>query len=194
MSIIDTLITDRTQADEERVEELAAKGYAAMTETERAEWAGSLKGAYNASDLNRVGSAANYVGVQLRLHLARLRTAQISNAIAPDTLFSMPYTLADVDIAPKTDWAEADIPTASQMAAYLRDVRTLRGLLPLPDDLAPLPESMSALDYAGANAIEATLLAVMDAGDAAYDKCMENINLAAASAWQCAEIGCGEGA
>lgn len=192
--ILDELITDRTRADVERVRRLIANGYAAMTETERAEWAGSLKGAYNASDLNRVGSAANYVGVQLRLHLARLRTAQSNKAIAPDTLFSMPYTLGDIDIAPKTDWTEADIPTASQMAAYLRDVRTLRGLLPLPDDLAPLPESMSALDYAGANAIEATLLAVMDAGDAAYDKCMENINLAAASAWQCAEIGCGEGA
>lgn len=194
MSIIDTLITDRTQADEERVEELAAKGYDAMTDAEKAEWNGEMKGAYDASDLNRVGSAAKYVGVQLRLHLARLRTAQSNKAIAPDTLFSLPYTLGDIEIAPKTGWKEADIPTASQMAAYLRDVRTLRGLLPLPDDLAPLPESMSALEYAGANAIEATLLAVMDAGDAAYDKCMENINLAAASAWQCAEIGCGEGA
>lgn len=192
--ILDELITDRTRADVERVRRLIAKGYAAMTETERAEWAGSLKGAYNASDLNRVGSAVDYVGVQLRLHLARLRTAQSNKAIAPDTLFSLPYTLGDIDIAPKTDWKEADIPTASQMEAYLQDVRTLRGLLPLPDDLAPLPESMSALDYAGANAIEATLLAVADAGRAAYDKCVDNINLAAASAWQCAEIGCGEGA
>ena len=192
--ILDELITDRTRADVERVRRLIAKGYAAMTETERAELASNLKGAYNASDLNRVGSAANYVRVRLRFYLKRLLTAQISNAIAPDTLFSLPYTLSDIDIAPKTDWEETDIPTESQMSAYLRDVRTLRGLLPLPDDLAPLPESMSALDYAGANAIEATLLAVADAGRAAYDKCVDNINLAAASAWQCAEIGCGEGA
>lgn len=37
-TIIDTLITNRTQADVERVWELAAKGFAAMTADEQAEW------------------------------------------------------------------------------------------------------------------------------------------------------------
>ena len=50
-TIIDTLVTDRTQADVERVRELAAKGFAAMTAAERAEWLAGMKGAYNAADL-----------------------------------------------------------------------------------------------------------------------------------------------
>ena len=36
-TIIDTLVTDRTQADVERVKALAAKGFAAMTAAEQAE-------------------------------------------------------------------------------------------------------------------------------------------------------------
>ena len=64
-TIIDTLITDRTAADVARVEELATKGFAAMTADERAEWLGGMKGAYNASDLNRVGAALNYLAARL---------------------------------------------------------------------------------------------------------------------------------
>ena len=45
MSIIDTLVTDRTQADVN---------------------AGNAKGTYKASDLNRVGAAMNYVADRLR--------------------------------------------------------------------------------------------------------------------------------
>ena len=37
-TIIDTLVTDRTQADVERVKALATKGFAAMTADEQAEW------------------------------------------------------------------------------------------------------------------------------------------------------------
>ena len=37
-TIIVTLVTDRTQADVERVRGLAAKGFAAMTADEQAEW------------------------------------------------------------------------------------------------------------------------------------------------------------
>lgn len=62
--IIDTLITDRTAADVARVHELAVKGYAGMTAAELAElaeWLAGMKGAYNAVDLNRVGTALNYL-------------------------------------------------------------------------------------------------------------------------------------
>ena len=37
-TIIDTLVTDRTKADVERVKELAAKEFAVMTADEQAEW------------------------------------------------------------------------------------------------------------------------------------------------------------
>lgn len=51
-----TLVTDRTAADVARVKALAAKGWAAMTADEQAEWLTDMKGAYNAGDLNRVSA------------------------------------------------------------------------------------------------------------------------------------------
>ena len=65
MSIIDTLITDRTQADVTRVRELALKGWANLTEEEKAEWNAGMKGAYNATDLNRVTQAMDYINAEL---------------------------------------------------------------------------------------------------------------------------------
>lgn len=60
-----TLITDRTAADVARVQTLAAKNYAAMTDAEKAEWDADMKGAYNASDLNRVNAALEDLKTQL---------------------------------------------------------------------------------------------------------------------------------
>lgn len=61
MSIIDTLITDRTQADVEYVQELNALGWSGMSAEQQAEYLAGLKGAYSAVDLNRVTEAMNYL-------------------------------------------------------------------------------------------------------------------------------------
>lgn len=66
MSIIDTLITDRTLADVERVKALRKKGFAAMTSEERSEFLAPVKGAYNATDLNRVQEAMEYLAERFR--------------------------------------------------------------------------------------------------------------------------------
>ena len=66
MSIIDTLITDRTQADVNRVLTLSAKGWAAMTAAEREEFEAGMKGSYNATDLNRVNAAMEYLDTRLK--------------------------------------------------------------------------------------------------------------------------------
>lgn len=134
------LITDRTQADVDCVRQLAAKGWAAMTAEERAAWNGGLKGAYNASDLNRVGSAVEYVANRLR---------------------EAGYI---VTVHPRTGWTEEELPIAQSMYAYLSDVKAIRGVLPLPE-LPTLPEDMSRLTYIGANAIEQVLLDVNAALD-----------------------------
>ena len=81
MSIIDTLVTDRTQADVS---------------------AGNSKGTYNASDLNRVGTAMNYVA-------DRLRAAGY-----------------DPHISPKTDWTAGDWVDPAAQAVYLGDLAELR--------------------------------------------------------------------
>ena len=134
MSIIDTLITDRTQADEERVEELAAKGYDAMTDAEKAEWDGEMKGAYDASDLNRVGLVVDYL-------TSRLRSYGIS-----------------VVTDPKTDWATDDAPTISQMRKYLADVDALRSAIAVLPTTPEVPTDMDGLTYTEANDIEKILI------------------------------------
>ena len=81
MSIMDTLITDRTQADVDARNE---------------------KGTYNASDLNRVGAAMNYVA-------DRLRAAGY-----------------DPHISPKTDWKDDEWIDPEAHAVYLGDLAELR--------------------------------------------------------------------
>ena len=136
------LITDRTQADADEVKRLAAKGYAAMTAEEKAAWDAGLKGAYNASDLNRVGSAVGYVA-------GRLTDAGYG-----------------IDVSPHVGWTEGGIPDAEEAAAYLASVAAVRAVLAgaLPG-LPALPEDMDRLTFAEANAIEQVLLDVNAALD-----------------------------
>src|SRR5699024_3533206 len=107
-------------------------------EDERTAWTLGLKGTYNASDLNRVGNAVNYVA-------GRLESAGYS---------------APVD--PKIDWLESDIPTESSMERYLEDVDTIRSTLTVLPGTPDVPENMVGLTYEEANDIERILLAVDD--------------------------------
>lgn len=112
-----TLVTDRTKADVDNKTE---------------------KGAYNASDLNRVGAAIVYLR---------------------DRLNENGYF---VNILPKTDWLESDVPTDTSMDFYLRCIGTIRKVLPLPSDTPEVPETMLNLTYTTANNIEKILEAVDD--------------------------------
>lgn len=132
-TIIDTLVTDRTQADVERVKALAAKGFAAMTAAERAEWLTGMKGAYNASDMNRVGTALNYLAGRLGAICGR----------------SITWTV-------KTDWTATDIITASQAEAYRQQIQDIRDALAYPAGTPDAPQ-MKRLTYTGANDIERIL-------------------------------------
>ena len=137
-TIIDTLITDRTQADVERVKALAAKGFAAMSADERAEWLTGMKGAYNASDMNRVGTALNYLAARL----------------APVCGMSIAWSA-------KTDWAETDIITATQAEAYRKQVQSIRDALAYPEGTPDAPE-LNRMTYTGANDIERILVLCED--------------------------------
>lgn len=66
MSILDTLITDRTQADVTRWKTLHDKGWSRMSPEEKVEWSSGLKGTYNATDLNRVTAAMEELDQQFR--------------------------------------------------------------------------------------------------------------------------------
>lgn len=138
-NILDTLITDRTQADVDYVARLNALGELRMTAQELADWRTDLKGAYNASDLNRVGQAVAYVAALLN---------------------SYGYA---ADVTPLKTWQGGDtpdIPTVAEMQTYLANVRAVREALTVPLDMPQLPASMDGLTYEGANAIEQVLLIV----------------------------------
>lgn len=108
-----TLITDRTAGD---VANKTAKGF------------------YNASDLNRVGAAVQYVA---------------------ERFAAQGYTVA---VSPKTDWLASDIPTASELETYRQNIATLRGLIAVMPTTPETPETMRFLDYIKANDIERILL------------------------------------
>lgn len=141
------LITNRTQADVDRVAQLTGRVSAGTaTAAEIAEWQSDLKGAYNASDLNRVGAAVAYVAGRLN-----------------------GYGYA-VTVNPKQDWQAADIttqesmtadtPTQESMTAYLADVAALRGAIAVMASTPPTPDSANNLTWQEANNIEQILLDV----------------------------------
>ena len=139
MSVIDTLVTDRTEADVSRYSELRDKGWAEMTTAEKAEWVAGMKGAYNASDLNRVASAMSYLS-------QRFASAGYS-----------------VPVSSPTDWANGDIPRKDDLDTYLDDLRRIRAALAVMDTTPEAPESMDYLTWAKANDIEKILVDVDDA-------------------------------
>ena len=57
-------------------------------------------------------------------------------------------------------WYESDVPSASQMAQYRGNVAAVRAVLQLPNGTTEPPGTMEQLTTAGANNIEAVLLAV----------------------------------
>ncbi len=139
MSVIDTLVTDRTEADVSRYSELRDKGWAEMTTAEKAEWVAGMKGAYNASDLNRVASAMAYLS-------QRFASAGYS-----------------VPVSSPTDWANGDIPRKDDLDTYLDDLRRIRDALAVMDTTPSAPGSMDYLTWAKANDIEKILVDVDDA-------------------------------
>ncbi len=123
------LITDRTQADVNRVKELAAKGKAGTwSTTERAEWLAGMKGAYNYTDFNRVERAVAEIAAILGVYVETVTT-----------------------------WSATDLPTEADTARYLANVRRLKtvcqGLAGTPN----APESMQRFTYIEANNIEKIL-------------------------------------
>lgn len=132
------LITDRTASDVERVNELMAKAWQDMTEAERAEWLAPMKGAYNYTDLNRVGVALNYVRDRL-----------------VDTLYLYEGAFEAV-----VDWGGESIPTDEDLKYYLYCVSICREALTQYETTPQTPAYSGSLDYIEANNIEKILLDV----------------------------------
>lgn len=155
MSIIDFLITDRTQSDVDRVNELSSKGYDSMSSAEKAEWDEGMKGSYNAIDLNFVETAVEYLSGLLVALPDDLKSYASSKGIAWDAFFDVPYDKNSYYLTTKTDWSHLDIPTPEQMNRYINNIKALRSAFDYAT--SDLPESMDNLSIDGANAIEKAL-------------------------------------
>lgn len=142
------LICDRTEADIEHWKQLQAKGYANLTAGERGEWDAGLRGAYNASDMNRVESAVTALA-------ASLNAAGYS-----------------VMVTTKTDWALTDIPTPTDMQRYLDNVSAIRSALIILTTTPVAPTTMDGLLWSTANDIEKILADV----DWLIDQMKANVN------------------
>lgn len=126
-----TLITNRSALDASNLLALREKvKNRTATESERALWVSSQNGAYNYSDMNRVGNAIQYL-------------AGLLNG------YGYPVT-----VSPKTDWDTSGIPQQAQMAQYLSDLNAIKSAL---YGTKEVPSSMSNLTHEQANTIEALL-------------------------------------
>lgn len=119
------LITDRTEADVAALKRLLAKKWEDLSGAEKEEYlSGSHKGAYNASDLSRVGAAINFVA------------GKLSEA-------GYPYRPGL-----GTDWAETELFYAGDLAEYLAAVESLRERLAVRTTTPETPEKLSSVSDA----------------------------------------------
>lgn len=100
------------------------------SQSEWTEWLFGVRGAYGASDMNRVGMAM----------------ASIAAALG-------------VAVSPKMDWVLADIPSTEQMFEYLNNIKQCVDMVVAlePTFGVELPVSMENLTHDGANQIEQAL-------------------------------------
>lgn len=133
------LITDRTQGDVDRTVYLKAKHWQDMTAEERSEWLSPSKGAYNASDLNRVETAVRYV---------------VNQMIA----LGYPISLSTF-----TSWSRNSKPNANDLKRYFDNVAKLRAMFPVYSTTPATPSSnMATFNHEKANDLEKILLDVED--------------------------------
>lgn len=133
-----SLITDRTAADvayySGQLAKIMGNGWSTLTVAEQAEWiSASLKGGYWHTDLNRVGSAIQYLAGLL-------------------TNYGYPIT-----VSARTNWTLEDDNRATSMQAYIADITNLKNRF---YGTTTLPGTMDNLNYISANNIEVLLLEI----------------------------------
>ena len=127
------VIIDRTEAHVKRIEELNKKHYDNLTPEQKKEWNGVVKGAYNASDMNRVGQAEQYLA---------------------ELLHEAGYT---VNVTPKTDWKMEDFPNVQQMMLYRAYASRVNNGL---SGTTAIPLLIPSVDPEKANTVEKALLEI----------------------------------
>lgn len=130
------LITNRTAQDVARWQALRDKGWTAMTDEEKAEWLGAMKGCYGYTDMNRVEGA---------VALLAQKVSALGYLYSPTV---------------KMNWTRQDVPTRADFERYLGNVEGLRNAIPVFPSTPSAPNIYSRLNYRSANELEEILLDV----------------------------------
>lgn len=155
-NIINSLITDRSQSDVERFKELKnrVRDKTATPEEVHEFLTLDLKGSYNASDINRVNDAMEYL-------VKRFADYKITVSLKGTSKV----------------WVggeNPDIPTFEQLKVYLEDISTLRNTIPVLQKTPLVPDDMEDFTHQEANDIEQILIdinEVMDRIIASFRRC-----------------------
>lgn len=132
------LITDRTESDVERAKELNDRGFGDWTDEEVTEFLNGLKGAYNASDLNRVESAVSYVFGRFAANGYDYPVPQIKNT-----------------------WQISEFMDSEETKRYLSNIRQLRARITVPIGTPEVAEDMEQFTFEKANDLE-RILEILD--------------------------------
>lgn len=185
------LVTDRTQADVDRLKRLLAAGWEKMSETDRAWYmAEPCRGGYNAGDMNRVERACAYLSIILRQASASLREYCKAVGMAWDKLYDMPYDPEDYRLTVKTDWDVHDEPSPEERARYLANVALLSTAMEY--DKPELPRVLRWPHYTESNNIELTLVRLSASIGPYMERSEHLIDMAAVSRTYAGEAAAGE--
>ena len=118
MTILDTLVTDRTQDDVERAIAVCRKGWDNMTQAERTAYLDGLRGGYGPTDMNRVVGAIEYID-------ARMKDAKRESVYVPTIVQHAEYTGTAWKRWRDTVWVASDYMTPALWAAHLDNIDRL---------------------------------------------------------------------
>lgn len=171
-TIIDTLVTNRTNTTQ--LDTIAGKiKNGTATSSEKNTYLAGMDAAYNATDLNRVGQAILYLKQEFDDLPSELYSAyntalsEIASGLdypienydlsisLPISLYQVSYRYPVATQTTKTDWAQGDIPTASAMAYYLNNIKSIATAAEVS---GLVPVTLNGLTCEGANNIEQALV------------------------------------
>ena len=114
-----SLVTDRTQSDYDSWLLLSKIPWSQMTTEQKAAWSAPLKGAYNYTDLNRVGTAV----------------------IALQSIFTgLGYS---VSVSVRTNYTAGEWPSQSDMVSYIQSINNIRAAITV---FSATPSAPSSID------------------------------------------------
>lgn len=191
MSVIDTLIFDRTASDVQRIAALiSASQKRSLTDAELQKWnAHNVRGAYNAEDLNRVGEAAIYVNAYLSTVQDSIDAYRESLGVASDAIFIAPIKAPAGDIAPRLDFARGDHPTV--ILADASNTMHAAAVVAERADIT-LEVDVARMTYHNANDVERALYDAYHHGKNAEEKRKDKADRIAAAWYYSGDLYCGQ--